>query len=479
MSLAVEYSHIGFRSMWRDEGITVAVVSGSWSGFLERWYKQDFVMGFYFAVEKAWVGMAGYTPRSLRTVSALSIVALVVICWLGAKRHWGRLAGALTVVYLLTSQSVVLSGRDARAYALVCLLGTCAYFTLLRTLGTGRRGWSFCVLAGLTAYAHPLAALAPFGMLVGVFFAAPRRTRPRVFRLALGFGVLLGPLVVAQMHARTGLYWVGRPTAEGVYRSVEWLLVGLGRRSAKLIRAAVLALGVAVAVIATIRRRSEDRDGSISPEAARSDRLAIGALLGWAVVPTAVLIAASYVSTPVFVDRYALASVPAVALLAAFGVSRLRSGVAILLGVLVLVAWSGPLTASLRWQSSEDWWGAFRATDLRRGAGDVVMAGGGRSVMSHYFSLQLYKPTEVFAVWPKATDTRPFARANEVDTVATIAALPVDRTVWLFTFEGQPSDPIGPLGAALGRARCVTYDERFADVRARAFPPASKCQSRS
>lgn len=474
ISLSVTIAHIERRSMWRDEATTVDALWGSWSGFPHRWFTGDFVMGFYFAVLKVWVTLFGYSPRSLRLLSAWAVALIVTVAWLGARRRWGLVTAALSIVLLLTSQVLVLSGHEARAYALVAFFATCAAFALFHTLQSGPRSWVFVAFAALTAYSHPLAALAPLGMLAGALATATSATRRRVVRLALALGVALLPLAAAQLSSQTGLYWVGAPTLSSLRDSARWLLIGLGGSTATWLRIVVLIAGVVVAFAVGVRSQRA-RSGVRNPAATGVTSVDIGVLVGWAVTPSAVLIMLSIAGQPMFVDRYVMVSVPAVVFLASIGLSRLPVGLAVAIGLAVLITWWGPLAMSLRWQSSENWWGAFRATDSARGPRDVVLAGAGRGVMSHYYSLQSTKPEEIFAVWPKQEDLRPFARPVGVDTTATVRAAPPNRTLWLFTFEAVPPDPIAAVADAFAKARCVATDQRFGDVRVRSYPPASAC----
>lgn len=478
ISLSVTIAHIEQRSMWRDEATSVDAVWGSWGGFARRWFNQDFVMGLYFAVLKVWVAMFGYSPRALRLLSAWAVALLVTVAWLGARRLWGRVPAALCVVFMLTSQVLVVSAHEARAYALVALLATCSAFALLRTVRTGTRGALFVTFAALTAYSHPLATLAPLGMLAGAFVTTRSSTRRRIVRLGLALGVTLVPLASAQLSSKTGLYWVSAPTLASVRGSARWLLVGLGGSAATWLRIITLAVGVLIAIVGALvtRRKSVENPNAVGTVDVRA--VDIGVLAGWAVIPSAVLIVLSLAGHPMFVDRYVMVSVPAVVFLASIGLARLPLGVAGAVGLAVLVAWWGPLASSLRWQSSEDWWGAFRATESARGPRDVVLAGAGRGVMSHYYSLQAKKPAEIFAVWPKQDDLRPFARPAGVDAIATVRAAPKDRIVWLYTFEAAPPDPIAAVADAFAGARCVTSDRQFGDVRVRSYPPSADCPGR-
>ena len=160
-------------------------------------------------------------------------------------------------------------------------------------------------------------------------------------------------------------------------------------------------------------------------------------------------------------------------MLAAIGIARLPLVACLAIGAVVVLAWAGPMAKAMRWQANENWWGAFRASTARQLPGDAVLAGDGWPVLSNYLSLQSRPRAEqVYAVWPKATDTRPFARRPGVAVGASLAELPSERTIWLFTFEGEPSDSIRPLGDALARTRTVGYDEFFGLVRVRSFLPS-------
>ena len=480
-ALCLAFKDIEYRSIWRDEGVTLEAISGSWRTVPGRWFAQDFVMGLYFTITKAWVGLlGGRSPRSLRATSALCIALLMVVCWF-TVRHLSGYRGALVALpLLLTSQVLLLAGHDARAYALVALLGASSYFALVRGLERGGDCWAFAVFATLTSYAHPLGVLAPVGMLLGAFLRADGPTRRWLVRAGVIAGVLVIPLAVAQLHARTGLFWLSRPSLSSLRFSAQWLLVGFGPTGAQLLRAAVLLLGAVLAVASIIRlpsrgkrRQAAATESEVVPQDPRDRaQTSLAALVGWAVVPSVALLIATYIHEPIFVDRYVLVSVPAVLMLAAIGIARLPLVLCLAIGVVVVLAWAGPTAKAMRWQANENWWGAFRASTARQLPGDVVLAGDGWPVLSHYFSLQSRpRPEQVYAIWPKATDTRPFARRPGVDIDASLAELPSERTIWLYTFEGEPFDSIRPLGDALARTRTVGYDELFGLVRVRSFLP--------
>lgn len=490
--LLVAFSRIEYRSIWRDEGITLEAISGPWSSFPHRWFRQDFVMGFYFAVTKLWVQLlGGDSPRSLRTISALSVASLVVVCWWTARRLAGYRAAIVAVALLLTSQVVLLAAHDARAYALVALLGSSSYLALIHRFDSTHGLWLFACLSALTAYAHPLGVLAPIGMLAGSYVVADKRTRSRLLRAGCVLGILVSPIAVAQLRARTGLFWLGRPGLRSLEFSAEWLLVGFGPRTAQVLRVAILIFGSVLAITWMLRawrpansrrpwshmRPLTPKEAAVgphvvaSPEARSVTAMSLAALVGWALVPTVTLLVLTYAHEPIFVDRYVLISVPAVLLLASVGLARLPLLPCLVIGATVAMMWSGPAATSMRWQANENWWGAFDASNARRTPSDMVMAGDGWPVMLYYFRLQSKPaPEQAFPVWPTAADARPFARTL-VDVEASLKVLPADRTIWLYTFEGEPSDAIGPLGDALETLRRKGYDASFGQVRVRSFLP--------
>ena len=202
-ALCLAFKDIEYRSIWRDEGVTLEAISGSWRTVPGRWFAQDFVMGLYFTITRAWVGLlGGRSPRSLRATSALCVALLMVVCWLTVRHLSGYRGALIALPLLLTSQALLLAGHDARAYALVALLGASSYFALVRVLERQGDYLAFAVFAALTCYAHPLGVLAPVGMLLGALLRADGPTRRRLVRAGVVAGVLVVPIALAQLHAR-------------------------------------------------------------------------------------------------------------------------------------------------------------------------------------------------------------------------------------------------------------------------------------
>ncbi len=345
--LAVGGYRIAGPSFWRDEAATISGSQRPAGAILALTVRQDAVHGPYYLLMHIVIAIGGTSEAALRLPS---LIAMCLAAGLTAALA-RRLAVAsglprppvIGVVAGLALVAVPLSTRyaqEARPYALTTLFAVAASYLLVRAAASGRWPWwagygaaltltgLFNLFAVLLAVAHGVSLLAarprgdepgggesgggePGAERAG---SAPRLAEgtPRRWLVVCALAAAVGaPLAVFSLRQSAQLNWVTRPdlsTVASLIRDFAGASVAIP----------VIALAGLLGCVAGpgLRRRAGQRGLTLAVVA-----------LPWLVVPPVVLLGISLVD-PVYVERYVVFCLPALALLVAAG-----------------LAWLGTLTA--------------------------------------------------------------------------------------------------------------------------------------
>lgn len=418
-------------SVWYDESASIGAATRDWSGLAGLLGHVDAVHGLYYAVLHCWFAVVGYTPFLLRLPSALAVGGTVALLALLAERLAGRRAGWTTGAVAALLPALTWAGGEGRSYALTAFAATASTTALVHALSARRsRRASWAAYGAVTAlggvlFVHVLLLLPAHLLTVLVL----RRRRPVPLRtfLAAGAGavVLASPLLVLAASQRSQIAWIAplSPqtligvlvnqwfTAAPPYAAVAWIVLG-------------------ATAVRAVRR----------PVLVRAPLTAASIAVPWAVVPTAVLLAASLVQ-PAYLPRYLTFAAPAVALLLGTILARHgRRGVAVvaLLGVLAVPPLVGSRMPEAKFHSV--WARTAAFLEEQRGAepGGAVVYG----LMHHRLTattgaVAVSYPDafrgldDVTARGPRATSTALWQPRRPL--IEALPALQQERTVWLLT----------------------------------------------
>jgi len=340
VELAVGGYKIGSLSLWRDEGDTLSAATRPVRGILALIHHQDAVHGLYYLLMHFVVAVLGTSPAALRLPSLLATAAaaaltavlgrrLAAASGLPAPAVTGMAAGLLYVAMPRTTWYA----QDARPYAIATLLALGATYLLVRALDNNHARWwaGYAVVMVLLVAMNLLAVvlLLPHALTL---LAIRRQARPdapedaspvrgpgaaegaspvRRFRPWAGFGaatavvlVCTAPLAVLAGGQTSQISWIHRP-GPGAIASLLADFSGIAALEPLVLGLAALAL-----VLEAVRWR---QPGCTLAKVT----------LPWLVLPPVILIAVSYVHAPIYDERYVLYCMPAIALLAAGGLSGL------------------------------------------------------------------------------------------------------------------------------------------------------------
>jgi mannosyltransferase len=384
---------IGSKSLWHDEAYSAAMARLPWSSFVKAVLRQESFSGLYYLVLRAWTSLGG-TEAWLRLPSVAFGVAAVCVLFALNRRLFGLRPAVVATILLVVNPFLVLYEQEVRAYALAMLAVTVATWVFVRAVEAPSTGWwvAYGAVAAAAVYAHAFAAFVLAAHLLSLIL---RRVPARL--VAIGFGtaaVLVAPLAALLFTARNIERGIARPGL-GALESALLELTGTGVRSRTagliLLLYAGLAAGAAAAAVLAARRRGV------------RETWATALAFAWLVVPILGSMALSFVR-PIFLSRYLIVALPALATVAAIGVAAVPWTALRAAAVTALVALSIPwLVAYYRqdFKNGEDWRRAAEAVVSRERPGDgiVFLTRYGRRPFEYYLD-RLHGTADLTPVYP-------------------------------------------------------------------------------
>jgi mannosyltransferase len=361
------------RPFWFDELVSVDVASLSPGRLAEYVFTVESNMGLYHGLLAAWMTL-GDGEGWVRLLSIVFALATLPYVYGLGVRLFDRRVAALAVLLTAANVSFVGHSRDARSYSLALLLVTASTFHLVRARQTGaRRDWVLYGLGmGLAAWAHVLTMLVLAAHVVWAWLQRRAIGRRDLAAAAVPLVVLAGPLGAALVLGGQSaqLDWLQRAPLRQLPGLLEWFVESR-------VTLVVLCVGGLFAVWAAYREaRSRETH----------DRYPL--LLAWLAAPPLVAYALSF-ATPVYLYRYFLVCLPALALLVAAGVARIRPWWLATALAVAAVALSARTTVACQpdCKLRHDEWepaAALVAARSRPGDGIVVYPAQVRTALDHY-----------------------------------------------------------------------------------------------
>jgi len=353
--------HLGTKSLWIDEGATVALARASWQHFVWVWWHGEAALQtIYFLLMRGWVN-GGLGEAWLRLPSALFGIASIPLLYLVARRFMAAPAALAAAALLAFSPTHIYFSQEARSYTLAILLVLLAtWFFVLAVEYDRPRDWALWTVSGIAAfYTHDFAALVLVAQAVSLLFKAS----PAPWRKVLGCGAIilfaaLPGLTYPLRASAENLHfvWMPRPSVKEIWH----LAMFFGGGGVKV--AIAIALWVAGMVAISRSRRDTDLNhfwrGTL--------------ILLWAILPALILGAVS-LREPLFLDRYMVFSLPATILLASQGAENLRRYKIGAVLVIALCAMSLPSIVQQYGKPREDWRGATNLVLTSATPGDAVV----------------------------------------------------------------------------------------------------------
>jgi mannosyltransferase len=284
------------------------------------------------------------TAAWVRLPSAIGAAAAVGFVFLLGRRLAGTSVGVAAGLVLIALPFSARFAQEARPYALVMGCATAASWLLVRAIDDGRRrSWSWYAVLVVGAVALHLFAitliLAHLATCAITYRGHWRRYQSWLISVLPAVAVAAFTAVLTAENS-TSHAWIPTPTSSTPY---ALLLDFAGSTSARWLLLAVVVVGGLCGARSAGAGKSSRRPGLLA------------VAVPWLILPASQLIAASSFE-PVFVPRYVLFSLPALALLVGGGIIQIGRAVRwpalravlTLVGVAMLVATVAAPQAALR-----------------------------------------------------------------------------------------------------------------------------------
>ena len=341
VAAALGLVRLQYRAVNFDESITMAYARGSWTSLWHTVTGEDPNMSLYYLLAKVWTGLFGDSVFAFRSLSVVAASLCVPVVYAIGVRLFGVSAGLFAGLLVATNVFFLRYAQEARGYALVTLLtalSTYFFLELLEAERPSRLGRVGYVASSVLAfYTHFFAALVVFVHVLALVATRRRAALAGSWLACYGaMAILAAPIAYAALTLEGDpIGWLAKPDV-GAVPATFAQLAGDG----------FLQLGVVIAVAIAASRA-----------AMRSPRLAFGLAFtaSWGAVPVLVAFGVSQVK-PIFLAKYLIVCLPAVALLAAAAITSLRPAAAALTAACVLLVLSGnELRGWYGFRGQEDW----------------------------------------------------------------------------------------------------------------------------
>jgi uncharacterized membrane protein len=345
LAAAIALIGIGDESLWLDESTSVNFARMDWSNFWRATTGSEINATLDYLVLRAWV-LLGTSETWLRTLSALFAVAAVPIVWRLAADLFGARTATVAALLLVLNPYYIQYAQEARSYSLTILLVCASTLVLVHAVRrpTALRWAGYAALAAGGLYAHVFAAFVILAQGCAVLLGPVPGRAKRAFLVASAAIALLAlPIAIAVLTPGNGFVsWIQAPTALGIVRTAVLLTGG---------HVVLTALYGVVLFLAAIQAAFDWR-------ADHARRFALLLTFAWLVVPPVVAVGVSAIK-PILNPRYLIVVLPAMAILAAYGIARLprprlAAGALLLLISLCVVR----LAVQATTPTKEDWRGA-------------------------------------------------------------------------------------------------------------------------
>ena len=361
----LRFHAIGQKPIWIDEGVSIELARLDWYNFLRTLWRHEANMTLYYLLLRAWLPF-GSSEGYIRALSVLpSLAAIPAVFALGRSMFDSRVG--LIASFLLTINAYdVRYAQEARSYSLypfLCILSS-IYFLKCLQEPSPRNRVGHVLTSTLGIYAHFFAGFVVVAQWLSLRLLDRDDLQRPMKKNWRQFAVAVSPIALFIITTGTGVVrWIPRPGLSAL-KDCALFLTGNGGM--------LLALGfLAACILALLPLFRTTLVRRVSWESWR-----YRFLLLWLLFPILFIFLVSQLK-PFFLVRYFVFTLPALVLLAACGLARLRSRWLLACALIFFAVLSLRAVSSFYQQdfdiSREDWRLAARYLLNHAEAGDVVL----------------------------------------------------------------------------------------------------------
>jgi mannosyltransferase len=300
------------KSFWFDEGASVGIARLDGYNFIRILWRREANMSLYYVLLRGWLHL-GSSEWSIRALSVLFALATIPAIYVLGRRMFAWRAGLIASVLLGVNAFHVRYSQEARSYSLTVLLCVLSSLCFLEWLEwpTRRKRLAFILVSALAVYAHFFSGLLLLAQWLSLYFLDGKPDSKEIKRTWLPLAIAVFPVFAFVATTGAGpLNWIQRPGLRTLWQSAL-LMTGARGPALVLAYAAACITGLTSIKFDWHRQRVDESEW-------RYRYLAL-----WLFLPVLLVLALS-LARSLFVARYFIISLPALVLLAAAGLARIR-----------------------------------------------------------------------------------------------------------------------------------------------------------
>jgi len=319
---ALRFATLDAQSLWYDEAVTAHLLRMDLAGMLRAIPDSESSPPLYYVLAWLWTHVSGFGEVGLRSLSALFGTATIGVVWALGRRLGGERAGLAAAALVAFNPMLVWFSQEARAYALLALLGALSALLWLRALerprATGRLlAWGAIAALALATHYYAAFLVAPQALWL-VLRVPGRRERVAALALPVAAGAALAPLALGQRANDTAAFIGESPLLTRLAQLPKQFLVGYDAPIEPLLIAiSALAVLAGFAGLAALLARRVD-----APERARADSTRLAAIT---VVALALPVLSAIGGEDHLITRNVLFALPLACALAGAGLAALAA----------------------------------------------------------------------------------------------------------------------------------------------------------
>ena len=212
---ALRFATLDSQSLWYDEAVTAQLLRMDLFGMLRAIPESESTPPLYYVLAWLWTHVFGTGEAGLRSLSALLGTATIAVAWALGRRLGGAPAGLGAAALVAFNPMLVWFSQEARAYALLALLGALSALLWLRALECPPRSgrllaWGAVGALALATHYYAVFLIAPQGLWLALR-SPGLRERAAALGLPLAAGLTLAPLAIGQ-RTNEGAAFIGEST---------------------------------------------------------------------------------------------------------------------------------------------------------------------------------------------------------------------------------------------------------------------------
>ena len=312
LAAVLRFHAIGRKPIWIDEGVSIELARLDWYNFLRILWRHEGNMTLYYVLLRAWLPF-GNGEGYIRALSVLPCLAAIPAIYALGRRMLNSGVGLIASLLLALNAYDIRYAQEARSYSLCPLLCILSSIYFLKCVEEPSRSSRIGhVLTGaLAAYAHFFAGFVVVAQWISLRMLDREDLERKMKENWRQLAIAVAPIALFIITTGTGVIrWIPRPGLSSL-RDCARLLTGNGGM--------VLALGFLAACAGALV--PVFRAGLV--QRVSRDSWHYRYLLLWLLFPIGFTFVISQLK-PFFLIRYFIFTLPALVLLAASGLARLR-----------------------------------------------------------------------------------------------------------------------------------------------------------